>query len=54
MKQYICEAFDEDQRRIGGFVVAADTLSEALTKASKNIEVAIRPTQHELRVKVLR
>jgi len=54
MTPYHCEAFDEDGRRIGGFEVRALTMSEALAKASKNIEVAIRPMQFEMRVKVLR
>jgi hypothetical protein len=54
MNEYHCQAFDADGRRIGGFVVTADTISEALHKASTNIEVAIRPWQFELRVSILR
>jgi hypothetical protein len=53
MTSYHCEAFEADGKRIGGFEVRAMTMSEALLKASKNIEVAIRPTQFEIRVKVL-
>lgn len=55
--KYYCEAFDavtggyvEGSRRIGGFVVTADTMSGALAKASKNIEVAIRPEQYRITV----
>jgi hypothetical protein len=48
--QFYCQAYEADGRRIGGFVVEASTMSEALTKAGKNIEVAIRPEQHEIRV----
>lgn len=51
---YHCEAFEEDGRRIGGFEVRAETMGAALEKASKNIEVRIRPTQFEMRVKVLK
>jgi len=47
--KYYCEAFNTD-RRIGGFVVEAETMSEALLKASKNIEVAIRPNQYRITV----
>lgn len=54
MTSYHCEAFDETGRRIGGFEVHALTMSEALSKASKNIEVAIRPSQFEIRVRILR
>lgn len=54
MRTFHCEAFDETGTRIGGFAVTADTMAEALRKASANIEVAIRPWQHEIRVKVLR
>lgn len=50
---YYCEAFEVDGKKIGGFVVEAATMSGALEKASKNIEVAIRPSQHELRVRRL-
>ncbi len=51
MTEFYCEAFERDGKKIGGFVVTADTMSGALDKASKNIEVAIRPTQYEIRVR---
>lgn len=54
MTSYHCEAFDDTGARIGGFEVHAMTMGEALAKAVKNTEVAIRPEQHELRVKVLK
>lgn len=54
MTAYHCEAFDDTGKRIGSFEVRATTMSEALLRASKNIEVAIRPTQFEMRVKILK
>ena len=50
--EYYCESFDPE--RIGSFVVKAVDLSDALAKASKNIEVTLRSTQGELRVRVLK
>lgn len=52
--RYHCEAFDETGRRIGGFVVQAVTMGEALGKASTNIEVAIRPDQDTIKVSKLK
>lgn len=52
--QYHCEAYNEDGKRIGGFVVEALNMQDALFKASVNIEVRLRPDQHELRVKQLK
>ena len=51
--KYHCQAFNADGKRIGGFVVEGATMCEALTKAGKNIEVAIRPEQFEIRVSQL-
>ncbi len=53
MTSYYCEAFDNTGKRIGSFEVKADTMSSALAKAAGNIEVCIRPTQYEIRVRVL-
>lgn len=50
MTDFYCEAFDSNGTRIGSFTVTAATMSEALTKAGKNIEVAVRPEQHEMRI----
>jgi hypothetical protein len=46
---YHCEAFTLGQR-IGGFVIDAADMSDVLSKAAINIEVVIRPEQHELRI----
>lgn len=51
--RYHCEAYNEDGKRIGGFVVLGGNMTEALFKASSNIEVRLRPDQHELRVSKL-
>lgn len=48
--KYHCEAFNDDGRRIGGFVVNGEDMSEALLMASKNIEVKLRPDQYRLSV----
>lgn len=50
MLLYHCDCFDVDEKRIGGFVISADDMAEALLKASRNIEVAIRPNLHEIRI----
>ncbi len=52
MTEYYCEAFQQDGRRIGGFIVKADTMSNALAKAAGNIEVVTRRTQYEIRVRI--
>ncbi len=51
--KFHCEAFERDGKRIGGFVVEGATMSEALTAAAKNIEVAIRPDQFAIKISQL-
>lgn len=51
--RYHCEPYDAAGKRIGGFVVEGGNMTEALFKASGNIEVRLRPDQHELRVSKL-
>ena len=50
---YHCEAYDKNEKRIGGFVVTGETMGEALTKAGKNIEVVLRPDQFCIKVSQL-
>jgi hypothetical protein len=48
--KYHCEAYDEEGKRFGGFVIEAVDMPQALAKAAGNIEVKIRPEMYELRV----
>lgn len=52
MTEYYCEAFEQSGRRVGGFIVKADSMSSALAKAAGNIEVVTRTTQYEIRVRI--
>lgn len=54
MNDYHCESLDEHGVRYGGFVVRAVNMADALSQASRNIEVAIRPEMHTLRVSLLK
>ena len=49
--RYYCEAYDRSSvTRIGGFVVEAIDMPDALRKAARNIELVLRPRQFELRI----
>lgn len=52
--KYHCESYDANGKRIGGFVIVANDMAEALLKASINIEVRTRPTQPEIRISILK
>ncbi len=50
---YHVEAFDEANKRIGGFAVFGPDMGTALAKAASNIEVKLRPSQPRMTVTLL-
>ena len=50
---YHVEAFDEANKRIGGFAVFGPDVGTALAKAASNIEVKLRPSQPRMTVTLL-